>query len=401
MPRYRYIATDAEGRLCTGALDAGSEHAATSALGARGLRVESLHADAASAEHTPLTGRLSEHQLVEFTRHVGSLNQAGLPLPSGLRALSEELPRGAERTLLAQVADQIEAGHSLDEALEAQGDRFPKHVRGLVLAGVESGRLGEVLEQFAHYHHLGAELRRKLWLTLAYPVMLLGVLSVLIVLVAGVIVSTFARIFSDFGMQIPRLTLFVMAAARAVTDVGGGLLALIVLALSLVAVAGLIPGGAAFRQRFFRSLPLFGPLWRWTALVEFSHLLGLLLECDLPLATALQLTGGGLRNTELATACEHVKRKVETGHGLADAIEGRAPFPPGLAQLLRWAESSRSLPEALHLTGELYETRARAQASFVSILCLVIAILLVFWGIGLTVLALMLPMYNLISALSL
>src|SRR5689334_183430 len=99
-------------------------------------------------------GRPSDGDALEFARQVAGLASSGQPLPSGLRALGEELPRGHLRRMLESVARRVEAGESLEQAMTAEGPSFPAPLRGLVAAGVRSGKLAEALGRFLDVYDL-------------------------------------------------------------------------------------------------------------------------------------------------------------------------------------------------------------------------------------------------------
>jgi type II secretory pathway component PulF len=398
MPRYRYIATGVDGNRLEGSFEAGGPDEVERRLRAEGLQVESVRVDPSGDGGG--SGRLSDLDVTEFTRHVAGLDKAGLPLPSGLRALGDELASGRLRKVLMAMADDLEAGRSLEVAVEAQSDGFPKHLRGLVLAGVRSGKLGETLEQFARYHSIHKELKSKLWLSLAYPLLLIGTLGLLFVFVCRIVANDFSKLFNDFGMDLPPLTKALLNVANAVSVAGPWLIVGLVGVLVAVWLLGVSLGGAGWRHGLTTPIPLIGPLWRWTTLVEFAQLLALLVESETPLPMALQLTGEGIRDADVSRSCRGMRRLVEAGLPLSDAMERMQPFPVGLPRILRWAEASHSLPGALHLAAEMYEARARAQARFVGVACTMITVILVVCGASLLVLALFLPLIQLISRLS-
>src|SRR4051812_33033202 len=103
------------------------------------------------------TKHLSRHDATQLSEQIADLTRAGLPLPSGLRALGEELPSGRLRRMLDALSHSLEEGASLEKAIDAQGTRLPAHLRGLVLAGEGTGRTGEVLGRFAGYANINTE----------------------------------------------------------------------------------------------------------------------------------------------------------------------------------------------------------------------------------------------------
>jgi type II secretory pathway component PulF len=359
-----------------------------------GLRVERLErVDSAD-------GRMSEREAADFAQHLARLSEAGLPLPEGLRALGGELAVGSLQRVLNAVSDQLEAGHSLDEAIAAQGDRFPAHLKYLVLAGLKTGSLGEILEQYAHYSHTSGALRRKMWLSLVYPIMLMCALALLMVFMAHMVTS-FETIFKDFGIALPSLTMFLISASHAVMWAGGWGCTLTLFGFVLVALIGVSIRSRGSGRTLIARLPLLGPLLRWLSLVEFTHFLALLLECETPLPAALTLSAGSLRDQNLAWSCRTLCEEVSRGRSLGEAMIHVRGFPPGLARIVEWAEGGESLPSALHLAGDMYEARARAQATFVGIACTMMAVVFVVWGIGMSVVGLFYPMIVLVNRLAL
>jgi general secretion pathway protein F len=343
-------------------------------------------------------GRLSGDEVARLTDELAGLTAAGLPLPSGVMALGEELPHGRLRRTLERLGSALESGVPLGEALAAQGDRLPSHLRGLVVAAARTGRLGEVLARFAGYANVGVELRRSLWLRLLNPIFTLLFAGSIFIFVSVTISSGFTNLLMDFGMPLPVLSRVALAIASAVSRAWwplvegcGGLLVVVIAVVLLTPVE--------FRRGVAWMIPLFGPVWHFSDLAEFSHLLGLLLESDVPLAEALRLAGEGVRNGEVASASRQAARQVEEGLPLAEALGRRGLFPKGFALILSWAENHRGLPEALHMAGEMFEARAKSQASFVRNVCSALALLTILGGVITLIVAVILPMLMLLRRL--
>ena len=91
---------------------------------------------------------------------------------------------------------------------------------------------------------------------------------------------------------------------------------------------------------------------------------------------------------------------MEDGKTLARAMPERRPFPPRLPRLLHWGEKRGSLPEVLHMAGEMFAARASAHSSFAAAALSVACFVLILLGVNLIILGLMLPMISLISRLS-
>jgi general secretion pathway protein F len=350
-------------------------------------------------EQAEFKGALTAEDTSRLSEHVAGLVNAGLPLAPGLRALAQEIPRGPLRTSLAQLADALERGDSLDEAVEAQKGQIPAHFRGLVLGGIRSGRLGDVLSRFTGYMSIGTELKRKLWLSLAYPMLSIAVALALFLFVHLVLVTMFEAIFLDFGIPLPQITMAMLILSRFLRAAWP-----VLLIASGILVFGWIGFKLGLSQPVRRSmatkLPITGGVWRSISLAEFAHLLALLLESRLSLPEALRLTGEGVQNRDLDRACQEMATAVEQGTPLALAMASRSELPSGLPRLLRWASDRNAIAEILHMAGEMFEARARGQATFAGTVMAVLSAFVVLWGVFTVVFGLMLPIITLISRLS-
>ena len=342
--------------------------------------------------------KLSGAETAELSRQIAGLTSAGLPLAHGLHALGEELPRGRLRRSMNELAETLESGVSLDEALGHQKNRIPPHLRGLVIAGLKSGRLGDTLSRFSEYVAIGAELERRLWLSLAYPILTVGTAIALFFFVCVILVSQFESIYRSFNIPLPGMTIALISIARIVNTAWAPTLMIVGIVFScwLAARLFLTP---PVRRAVAGRLPLIGRVWRATSLAEFCHLLALLLESRLPLPEALRLTGEGVQDSDIDASCRVMASQVETGRSLARAMEKSWLIPRGLPRLVRWAENQESLPEVLHMAGAMFEARGRSYSTFVGTVLNVFCVLLVFqmvWFVP----ALFLPLITLISRLS-
>jgi general secretion pathway protein F len=344
-------------------------------------------------------GRLSQEDVARLSEQIAGLSEAALPLPSGLRALAEEQPSRRLRGLLKELSGSLEAGTPLEVALADQCGRLPGHVRGLVLAGLRSGRLGEVLGRFVTYANVGLDLRRRLWLSLSYPLIAWAVALCLVGFVLVALAGNFGELFRGFGIRLPLLSRVMITMSEAITRFGSAVAWLAGLVAVFVLVVALASNGPR-RRSLASRIPLIGRVWRFTSLAEFCHLLALLLECDVPLGEALALTGEGVADADVDRACRAMVVDVGSGLSLAQAVYRRQLFPTGLARVLEWAEGHHGLPEALHMSGEMFESRARAHAAFTSIVCSVLTVIVILLGVVFVIGAVLIPMITLIRALS-
>lgn len=401
MPTYRYQALDRDDRLVSGEIAASDREQALLRLAGDGLHSirlsdsdAGLPAEAAAESATRAT--LSTAETIDLAELLGTLADANLPLEAGLKAAAEEMPPGRLSRTLAAISHALRQGAPLNQALASEAQRFPLHLRALVLAGLHSGRLGAVLEEFVSLERRAALLRRQVALSLAYPTLLLTLLVCVGAYFGLVVVPGMSRIFDDFDVELPVQTVILIELSN------GGFYVQIAALLALLAVWLIVwlTTDLAELRSILKAAPLIGPIARWAALARFAQLLALLVENRLELGESLRMAGAGSRDYELLISCRHAAQRVEGGADLREAIDMSPAFTKSFGPIVEWGQRATALPEALRTAGEMFEGRVQTQLTFLRMVLPTLSLLLVLWGVLFLISALSLPMINLIERLT-
>jgi len=400
MAQFEYNTTDSEGRPVHGRIEADDLADALAKLAAQGLsaRAEELVVlDDADQQQPP---KLSGSQTTELVEMVADLTAADLPLSAGLRATADEMPQRRVASAMRLLADQLDRGVSLDAALQSAASRVPAYLRGLILAGLRTGRVAYVLEELVAMDRARAEMRRRIAVSLIYPVFLLLLVAVLFPFIRTFILVPFTDMFEEFGVNLPGLTLMFVALMEWFDATGVWSAGLVVLVLLPAGVLLAIVPKPPEVQRACYMLPIIGPLWRWQSLVEFCHLMHLLLDRQVSLVDALRWTGDGLRWSDLAQASRACAIEVEAGIGLVDALAAHREFPPSMRPVIESGMIAQEPAQAFAAAADMYRQRAGVDATLWEVILPPIILLFASTAIGFAVVAMLLPMFKLISSLS-
>ncbi|WP_169974848.1 type II secretion system F family protein [Tautonia rosea] len=347
------------------------------------------------ATRKPLSGR----EAAELAEAVSGLVGAGIALPEGLRALADESESARVQRSLSRLAERIDQGASLGEAVTAERDHMPAHLPGIVIAAERSGRPQELLLEAIRFERIHHELARHLLIRLAYPTILLCAFAIVFQVIARFVTLDLVAVYEDFGVRLPALTETLIQLSRWINSVGWalpmGTLLMILLVWRFAQGAGLRGG-----KRIANGIPLFGRIWRNAAMSEFSGLLAILLEGRLTMPEALLLAARGVCDPDLMSACLGASHEVEQGRSLLDAARQYRLFPTGFDRLLTWAETHQVLPDALRLASDIYLARARSQTTLLGVFLSAAVVGFVLIGVILIVLGLYLPSLKLLSALT-
>ncbi|MDI9444837.1 MAG: type II secretion system F family protein [Planctomycetota bacterium] len=395
MIRYRYTAEGPNGERVDGHVDAASVADARRRLADEGLRVLEIIASGGPADEIPAEA-LSVEEARELVGSVAQWSAAGLPLAAGLRAAGQESGSPKLARAFDWLADQLERGRPLEEVLDASAGVRPVHVNGLVRAALLTGQLGPALTELVEHHRDAASLRQSIRDGLAYPLLVLGMATVILALVIVFVAGGFEEIYDEFAVQLPAVTVVFFGFRRA----AGWL-------LPLVAALALILGtllrwrlGRAGWHRLLSSAPVLGPICHWLGLLEWIGLLQVLVRNGMTLFDALRLSAGGTSNANVGQIARALAEGVGRGRSLSQAIASQRQLPASLVPLVRWGEQAGGLVESLAMGCEMLEDRIRMRSLWLH------AALppLLFLSIGCVVLlvvgALFFPLIHLVSSLS-
>ncbi len=340
--------------------------------------------------------KLSVEEATELAARVAELTKAGLPLGAGLRALAGELTSRRLARAMLTLADRLDAGDDLAAAIDALGSRLPPHLRGLVLAGLRSGHLPEVLEEYIDIERSQLDLRRRLWSSLLYPFVLLAVLTAMVVIARVFILPGFVSLYRGLAVSLPSITRWFIASSWTMMWGMVALMALVAL-VPLLLTAGL---HVTWICPIAYKVPMIGAVLRWSHLAQFGRLMQLLLGQQVPLPDALQLASEGMRDGNLAAACRNVADEVTRGRPLCESLADRRQFPLSMIPVIEWGQRAPALPDAFRAVAEMFEGRGRSQSPLLEAIALPVMFMVIVTFIGTFVIAMMLPMISLISALS-
>jgi type II secretory pathway component PulF len=340
--------------------------------------------------------RLSPEETADLAARVAELSKAGLPLGEGLRGLAAESSSRRLSRVLGSMADDLDAGADLATAIDSQGRRLPPHLRGLILAGLRTGHLAEALEEYVDLQRSHPELGRRLTVALAYPLVLLAVLTLLAVLGNWWIVKSFAAMYKDFNVDLPYLTAFVLFSVGPVTWT------LIILMGVLLTATVLLAWGAhgGWLRPVAYRVPMIGPILQYSDVSQFARLMGLLLGQEVPLPDALRLSADGLRDPGLARGCREMADEVERGRALDESMAARPRFPASMIPLVQWGQRTPAMAEAFRSAAEMFEGRVRVDDSLIEAVLPPIILMLVTIVVGFCTTGLFLPLIKLIESLS-
>jgi type IV pilus assembly protein PilC len=403
---FAFRAMDVGGAATAGELEAESKAQVSEQLRQRGLIVLDVSEKKAPFKIEQLWQTwksVDMRELAIFSRQFATLVASGMPMLRTLHTLEEQTQDERIREATAGVRADIEAGSTLEQAMERHPEVFDRLYRAMVRSGEESGRLEDALDRVAFQVEKTDALRRQVKSALMYPALIFGFAMVVLVAVVAFVIPVFVGIFEEIaednpgekaGLPIP--TQICVTASDAITGYWFVLIPAIVASFVLFFRWKRTKGGKEAWDRFVLRLPAkIGDVIQKIALARWSRTFSGSVSAGVPMLQAIKLTGETAGNVVLEQAMDEVYASVKRGGSLAGPIERNPIFPPMVGHMVAVGEETGQLEHMLTKVADFYE--AEVDAKVKALTSLIEPIMIVFVGgvVGFIVIAMYLPIFTL------
>jgi type II secretory pathway component PulF len=397
MATFEYHALTPHGRLLKGTIEAGSPEEAGELLGDMDLTVNHLLKAKPPRSVTPL-GR-SEFLL--FNQQLASITKAGIPLEKGLRELANDIASSKMRRLVMDIAHELESGIRIEEAFEKRQHQFPPLYGRILKAGVKTGRLSEMLTSLNRHLELSDISRRIIFEAISYPAVVLFFAAVIITGIFIFVIPQFESILQEMvGGQLNPLTRVVMSMARNVLPfwtVVGCLIGGAVFGWSALSSS---TSGQLFKESLILHIPILGSIYKTCSLSRFSETMALMVAAGSDMPTGIRLAADTCTSPKVIVEAENLAQRVEQGSTIIEAGQFCRMIPQLFLYSMQLGIQRNELQDNLHSLGQMYSDQARyAQTRLQNIL---LPLMIVFVGgiVLLAILAIFLPMIQVITSMS-
>jgi len=338
--------------------------------------------------------KLKQATFLVFNQQFLTLIRAGLPILNSLELLIKRQKDSLLRQILENVRDRVKGGEMLSDAFAAQGV-IPKIYTTTLMAGEKSGNMDEVLTRYINFQRLAMTFRKKLFVSLIYPTLLISVVLIMVTFLFTYVVPKFADLFNSLDATLPAITVFMLAVGQNAQKY-----------FPFVFVGSIIVGFGLWRwkdtdrggdkiDRAILSLPLLGDIRLKHQVASFSRMLSTLLQGGLPLVPAMETAGSAMSSRRILKGVMRAGVRVREGQGLAGSLEEQEIFPELAVEMIEVGESTGALPAMLNSVAEFYEEDVQTAlgASMALIEPLILIVMAIF--VGGVLISLYLPIFTL------
>jgi type IV pilus assembly protein PilC len=404
MPTFVWKGRTLAGEGQSGEIEVARQEDVFEVLRRKRILVTSVKAKAAGGLGFKLPGsggpRVSTKDLAIFTRQFATMISAGLPLVQCLDILAKQTSKPAFSRVISDVTRDVESGSTLCDALTRQKTVFDDLFRNMVAAGEAGGVLDDILLRLATYIEKADALKRKVQSAMVYPAVVLTVAMGATAFMLIFIIPTFAKMFSDFGGELPLPTQIVLMLSNFLRGFWWALVLAIGFGFYSLGRYYKTENGHRVIDRLMLKLPILGDVLLKGAVARFTRTLGTLIASGVPILAGLEITARTAGNKIIAEAIMTARASIREGETVAAPLKASGVFPPMVVQMISVGEQTGALDEMLTKIAIFYE--AEVDTAVDTLTSIIEPVMIVVMGgiVGGMVVAMYLPMFKLISVVA-
>lgn len=416
MPTFAFEAMNSSGQEVKEEIEAGSSEEAIAKIRQKGLFPTKVKERAAkkkvgkkkegtggNVKKLPFAiGGVSTKSLTAFTRQLSTLQDAGLPILRSLQILEQQQKPGLMKSIVGAVAEDVEGGGSLSDAMAKYPKAFDKLYTNMVAAGEAGGVLDLILARLAEFMEKAQKLKKKVVGAMIYPGVVISIAVGIVTMIMIFVIPKFEQIFKDFKVSLPAVTEYLLIVSRWVGNQYGWAY---VLAFPFVLLGGIrllkmSEGGKYAVDVVMLKIPILGSIVGKSVIARFTRTLGTLISAGVPILDAINITKETSGNEVYARALTKVHDAIREGESFADPLRASKVCDAIVVNMVDVGEETGDLDKMLLKVADNYDSDVDVLVgSLVSILEPVMVVIL---GVivGFIVIALFMPMITLIGSVS-
>jgi type IV pilus assembly protein PilC len=344
--------------------------------------------------------KVAAKNLAVFTRQFSVMIDAGLPLVQCLDILgSQEEDKNFAFVIGATRAD-VESGASLADAMRKHPKTFDPLFTNMIAAGEAGGILDTILKRLATYIEKAVKLAGQVKSAMIYPIAVIVIAGLVVGVILWKVIPTFAALFSGLGADLPLPTRIVIGLSDNLVRffpfllVGGG-----------AAAYGLktyyaTENGRRVIDSLTLKMPVLGNIMRKIAVARFCRTLSTLISSGVPILDGLEITAKTAGNAIVEDAIMATRKSIERGETISAPLKETKVFPSMVTQMIGVGEATGALDTMLGKIADFYEEEVDTAVAGLLTLLEPIMIALLGVVVGGIVIAMYLPIFDLISKLA-
>ena len=416
MPIFKYEALDSQGVAVKDEVEALSQKEAIGKIRNMGYFPTKVQATGGAAKKAAARaaakpkrrrgtgGKVKVKIITQFARQLSTLQDAGMPILRSLRILEEQQKSGSFKRIVGYVGDDIEGGSTLSEALGRFPKAFDRLFVNMVAAGETGGVLDLILARVADFMEKAQRLKSRVQGAMVYPIVVLTAAFLILLGLMTFVVPQFNSVLTEMleGAEMNKVTTTVLGISQWIAFHWGWAI-LMAFPIAMVFVLRLVRQfrtGRYVLDSIKLRIPVVGQLSGKTAVSRWTRTLGTLISAGVPILDAITVTGETAGNEVFGRMLNNVHNSIRQGDTFAAPLRQSKTVDLIVTNMVAVGEETGDLDKMLLKVADQFDEHVDVLVDSLMSLLEPIMILVLGSIVGIVVLAIFLPMIQIITGLS-
>ncbi len=396
--KFNYKARTKDGELQVGNVEAANREGAVAILLTHELFVLSIEPVVQDVWYNRILEffkRVKTQDLMIFTRQFATLLASQVPLSDSLSNLYKQTTKPVLKEAVYEIANDIDAGFSLSQALERHRGIFSEFYINMVKSAEVTGRLGEVLDFLADYLEKQSALLSKVKNALTYPAFIIVLFFVVVIVMVTMVFPQITPIFAQANLELPFFTRVLLGFGNFMTNWWLFLVIAFGVVVFVLVDYFQTNEGKVVLDTLLLKIPIVGPLFKKLYISRFAESARVLIKGGLTIPQAVEISSHTIGNSVYEELLHDVAQQIRKGKLLSQTLATMPEFPPLVSQLLSVGEATGRLEDLLSKINDFYSRQVEDTVD--NLVTLIQPILMVLIGgvVAILFAAVLLPIYNL------
>lgn len=322
------------------------------------------------------------------------LMNSGVDINRSLEIIAEHFKKEKDKKVIRDIKNYLIEGKSFSQSLELI-EGFSPYEFYSIRIGEETGRLEMILEQLATFYKRKIKQRKQVANALTYPLLVIITSFVAVGFMLNFVVPVFSEVFKRFNGELPAITQTVIAASDFFNK---NILFIILFIAGLIVLAFYVRQKEWYRKYYSKVLlkiPIAGELTRKIYAARFCHAMSLLISAHVPMIRAIDLVEKMIGFYPFEQVMKEIKKNIIRGEFLYETLQKYDFFDRKLVALVKVAEEVNKMEVVFNELSHQYNDEIEGRISVMSNLLEPILIIIVGFLVGVILIAMYLPLFQL------
>ena len=400
---YKYVAKNGEtGKVETGMFAAFSKLDVHSFLLAEGYEVYEITPQKnISKTFTLFNAKFTASELDFFLTQLSTFLKSGITLVESIKILSKQCKKKGQQNIYKSLIYELTMGENFSDALQKQGNIFPRLLINMIKTSELTGDLPETLDDMADYYREIEKTRKQMMSALTYPLVVLVFAIAVLVYIMVLVVPQFVDIYGSLGTTLPPITIAILNVSNFLKKnllmLGIGLLVFIIIFVILFKTIKVFK---TVVQTILMNIPIIGKIIIYNEITMFTKTFASLLNHNVYITDCMEVLSKITNNEVYKMLIFDTITNLARGEAISNSFKNHWAFPVIAYEMILTGEKTGQLGPMMDKVADYYQEQHKNAVNQIKAFIEPVMIIILAVIVGVVLLSVVLPMFDMYQQIS-